>query len=279
MNKAKLTAICHNISKESGLPFNSVMLYYFLESILKKLAQSKYHEKFIFKGGFLLSNVVGIDSRSTVDIDLLLRNMHLSEENVLKTIQELLEASHSDDISYKVHGISTIKEDDQYGGFRVSILCRMENIKQIVPLDIATGDVITPHPIDYKYISAFGQEDILIKAYPIETIVAEKIQTIYSRGFLNSRSKDYYDLYIIYKLKDKEVDTKVLKEACIRTFDYRKTEFDIDKIISLMRMLKTDQAFLYRWNSYSKKNLYARDIKFEDVINNGMNIIEKIKNQ
>ena len=205
--------------------------------------------------------------------------MHLSEENVLKTIQELLEASHSDDISYKVNGISTIKEDDQYGGFRVSILCRMENIRQIVPLDIATGDVITPHPIDYKYISAFGQEDILIKAYPIETIVAEKIQTIYSRGFLNSRSKDYYDLYIIYKLKDKEVDTKILKEACIRTFDYRKTEFDIDKIISLMRVLKTDQAFLDRWNSYSKKNLYARDIKFEDVTDNGINIIEKIKNQ
>ena len=279
MNKAKLTAICHNISKESGLPFNSVMLYYFLESILKKLAQSKYHEKFIFKGGFLLSNVVGIDSRSTVDIDFLLRNMHLSEENVLKTIQESLEASYSDDISYKVHGISKIKEDDQYGGFRVSILCRMENIRQIVPLDIATGDVITPHPIDYKYISAFGKEDILIKAYPIETIVAEKIQTIYSRGFLNSRSKDYYDLYIIYKLKDKEIDTKILKEACIRTFDYRKTEFDIDKIISLMRMLKTDQAFLDRWNSYSEKNLYARDIKFEDVIDNGINIIEKIKNQ
>ena len=109
--------------------------------------------------------------------------------------------------------------------------------------------------------------------------MAEKIQTIYSRGFLNSRSKDYYDLYIIYKLKDKEIDTKRLKEACIRTFDYRKTEFDIDKIISLMRMLKTDKAFLYRWNSYSKKNLYARDIKFEDVIDNGINIIEKIKNQ
>ncbi|MGF3227406.1 nucleotidyl transferase AbiEii/AbiGii toxin family protein [Facklamia sp. P12932] len=276
MNKAKLTAICHKISKETGLPFNSVMLYYFLESILKKLSQSKYHENFVFKGGFLLSNVVGIDSRSTVDIDFLLRNMHLSEENILKILQEALETKSSDDIFYKTHGISTIKEDDQYGGFRVSILCRMENIRQIVPLDIATGDVITPYPIDYKYISAFGQKDILIKAYPIETILAEKIQTIYSRGFLNSRSKDYYDLYIIYKLKDKEIEIDILKEACIQTFNYRKTEFDTDKIISLMEMLKTDEAFLKRWQAYSKKNLYARDIKFEDAIDNGINIIEKI---
>lgn len=256
MNKAKLTSLCHKVSKEVGLSFNAVMLYYFLESILKKLAGSKYNERFIFKGGFLLSSVVGINSRSTVDIDFLLRNVQLSEENIVQMLKESLKSEESDDIIYEVQSILPIKEEDQYGGFRVNILCKMENIRQIVPLDIATGDVITPHPIDYKYISSFGEEEIIIKAYPIETMLAEKIQTIYVRGFLNSRSKDYYDLYIIYKLKDKDVNVEILREACIRTFRNRKTEFDIDKIIDLLENLKTNEAFLKRWQAYSRKNIY-----------------------
>lgn len=153
----------------------------------------------------------------------------------------------------------------------------MENIRQIVPLDIATGDVITPHPVEYKYISSFGEEDILITAYPIETILAEKIHTIYSRGFLNSRSKDYYDLYIIYKLKEKDINYKLLKEACWRTFKYRDTEFDIDKILNLLEKLKNNDAFLKRWQAYSKKNLYAEGIEFDKVLDDGMKIIKEME--
>ena len=254
------------------------MLYYFLESILKKLAESRYKESFIFKGGFLLSSVVGIDSRSTVDIDFLLRNMQLSEKNVEQMLKETLKPEESDDILYEVQSIVPIKEEDQYGGFRASILCKMENIKQVVPLDIATGDIITPHPIEYRYVSSFGEEEIIIKAYTIETMLAEKIQTIYARGFLNSRSKDYYDLYIIYKLKDKDVNAEILAEACRKTFRYRKTEFDIDKIIDLLKNLKTNEAFLKRWQAYSRKNLYAKDITFEEVLDNGIKMVKKMKN-
>lgn len=277
MNKAKLTSLCHKISKEVHLSFNSVMLYYFLESILKKLADSDYNENFIFKGGFLLSNVVGIDSRSTVDIDFLIKNTPLSEENILKMLKEALKEKENDEILYEIQGISKIKEDDKYGGFSVNVLCKMENIRQVVPLDIATGDVITPHPINYSYISSFGKDDILIRAYPLETMLAEKIQTIYSRGFLNSRSKDYYDLYIIYKLKEKEIDIDTLKRACKRTFEYRKTELDADKIIAFMEELKTNETSLKRWKAYLKKNIYANDISFEEVLGNGIKIITKIK--
>lgn len=107
-------------------------------------------------------------------------------------------------------------------------------------------------------------------------MLAEKIQTIYSKGFLNSRSKDYYDLYIIYKLKDRDIDPKTLERACERTFLYRNTELDRNKIMELMQSLKTDTAFLKRWEAYSKKNVFARDIDFEEVLDNGMKIIEKI---
>ena len=115
MNKAKLTALCHKISKQTGLTFNSVMTYYFLEIILKKLSQSSYADHYIFKGGFLLSNVIGVESRSTVDIDFLFHKQTLSEENVQQQLEEILTES-KDDIQFSIQSISSIKESDNYGG-------------------------------------------------------------------------------------------------------------------------------------------------------------------
>jgi len=276
MNKARFTALCHKISKETGLTFNSVMLYYFLESILKKLVQGKYGGNLVFKGGFLLSNVVGIESRSTMDIDFLLRNMQVSEEKVSEMLTESLKEKEGDEIQYEIMNISPIKEQDQYGGYRASIFCRFENIRQVIPLDVATGDVITPHPIQYSFASIFGNDEILIKAYPIETMLAEKLQTIYARGFLNSRNKDYYDLHILYKLRSKEIDMPTLARACERTFHYRKTEFDAVKIKELLERLKRDDSFLKRWKAYTKKNNYVQGISFEAVILDAIKLINEM---
>ena len=176
MNKAKLTALCHKISKQTGLTFNSVMTYYFLESY--------YADHYIFKGGFLLSNVIGVESRSTVDIDFLFHKQTLSEENVQQQLEEILTES-KDDIQFSIQSISSIKESDNYGGYRATILCQLENIKQIIHLDIATGDIVTPHPVTYAYKAIFNDESFSIIAYTIETILAEKLQTIYSRNFLS----------------------------------------------------------------------------------------------
>lgn len=209
MNKAKLTALCHKISKQTGLTFNSVMTYYFLEIILKKLSQSYYADHYIFKGGFLLSNVIGVESRSTVDIDFLFHKQTLSEENVQQQLEEILTES-KDDIQFSIQSISSIKESDNYGGYRATILCQLENIKQIIHLDIATGDIVTPHPVTYAYKAIFNDESFSIIAYTIETILAEKLQTIYSRNFLNSRSKDFYDVYILSKLKKNDIDFRQL---------------------------------------------------------------------
>jgi len=276
MNKAKLTGLCHKISKETGLTFNSVMLYYFLENILKKLAQGTYGENLVFKGGFLLSNVVGIKSRSTMDIDFLLRNMQVSEQTVTEMLNELLKEREGDEIHYEIVYITPIKEQDQYGGYRASILCQFDNIRQVIPLDIATGDVITPQPIQYSFVSVFGNDDIFIKAYPIETMLAEKLQTIYARGFLNSRSKDYYDLHILYKLRRKEIDIPTLARAFEQTFYCRKTEFDVLKIQELLEKLKQDDSFLKRWKAYSKKNNYVQGISFETVILDAIKLINEI---
>lgn len=265
MNKATLTLLCHKISKQTGLTFNSVMTYYFLEMILKKLSQSSYSRNYIFKGGFLLSNVIGVESRSTVDIDFLFQNITLSFENVEKQLKDIL-AIPIEGINFTLQSIVSIKESDLYSGYRASILCQLENIKQMVHLDIATGDIVTPHPIHYDYKSLFEDDHFPIIAYPIETIIAEKLQTIYSRNFLNSRSKDFYDIYILSKLKREEFDTLQLQLAIKRTFAFRGTTFDYNKNIELLKSFKNDETQNQQWQNYARKYSYTNDISFKEVL-------------
>ena len=265
MNKATLTLLCHKISKQTGLTFNSVMTYYFLEMILKKLSQSSYSRNYIFKGGFLLSNVIGVESRSTVDIDFLFQNITLSFENVEKQLKDIL-AIPIEGINFTLQSIASIKESDLYSGYRASILCQLENIKQMVHLDIATGDIVTPHPIHYDYKSLFEDDHFPIIAYPIETIIAEKLQTIYSRNFLNSRSKDFYDIYILSKLKREEIDTLQLQLAIKRTFAFRGTTFDYNKNIELLKSFKNDETQNQQWQNYARKYSYTNGISFKEVL-------------
>ena len=275
MNKAKLTALCHKISKQTGLTFNSVMTYYFLEIILKKLSQSYYADHYIFKGGFLLSNVIGVESRSTVDIDFLFHKQTLSEENVQQQLEEILTES-KDDIQFSIQSISSIKESDNYGGYRATILCQLENIKQIIHLDIATGDIVTPHPVTYAYKAIFNDESFSIIAYTIETILAEKLQTIYSRNFLNSRSKDFYDVYILSKLKKNDIDFRQLNVACQRTFSYRETELDYNEIVQHMESFKTDPIQQQQWQNYSNKYSYTKGISFSEILDEIVNLVSVI---
>lgn len=275
MNKAKLTALCHKISKQTGLTFNSVMTYYFLEIILKKLSQSSYADHYIFKGGFLLSNVIGVESRSTVDIDFLFHKQTLSEENVQQQLEEILTES-KDDIQFSIQSISSIKESDNYGGYRATILCQLENIKQIIHLDIATGDSVTPHLVTYAYKAIFNDESFSIIAYTIETILAEKLQTIYSRNFLNSRSKDFYDVYILSKLKKNDIDFRQLNVACQRTFSYRETELDYNEIVQLMESFKTDPIQQQQWQNYSNKYSYTKGISFSEILDEIVNLVSVI---
>lgn len=241
------------------------MTYYFLEMILKKLSQSSYSRNYIFKGGFLLSNVIGVESRSTVDIDFLFQNITLSFENVEKQLKDIL-AIPIEGINFTLQSIVSIKESDLYSGYRASILCQLENIKQMVHLDIATGDIVTPHPIHYDYKSLFEDDHFPIIAYPIETIIAEKLQTIYSRNFLNSRSKDFYDIYILSKLKREEIDTLQLQLAIKITFAFRGTTFDYNKNIELLKSFKNDETQNQQWRNYARKYSYTNGISFKEVL-------------
>ena len=277
MNKGKLRAVCQKISKETGLTFNQVQTHYFLESILEKIADSDENENFIFKGGFLLANVIGIRQRSTVDIDFLIRRFSLTEENIEQRFKRILQTGKDNGITYEIQKIEEIHKDDEYGGFRIKILCRLENIRQVIPLDIATGDPITPNDISYEYKSIFSDKVFEICAYNIETMLAEKIQTVFQRGVFNSRSKDFYDIYVLYHLKKEEIDFGSLKKACQNTFKHRNTDFNIGSILGVLQNLKDEQDLKTRWKSYQKRFTYAEEVSFDDVISTAMELIEKIR--
>jgi hypothetical protein len=277
MNKDRLRAICQKLSKETGLSFNAIQTHYFLESILEKISNSDENENFIFKGGFLLANVIGIRRRNTVDIDFLIRRFSLTEENIKQRFEKIFQSGNDNGITYEIQKIEEIRKEDEYGGFRITVLCRLENIRQIIPLDIATGDPITPSEISYEYKSIFSNSLFEICAYNIETILAEKIQTVYQRGIFNSRSKDFYDIYILYHLKKEEIDFEHLKEACQNTFKHRYTEFNIDSILNVLTGLKVEKDLKIRWSSYQKRFRYAEEISFDEAVNAVIEVVKNIR--
>ena len=276
MSKDKITAMCHRVSIETGLTFNSIMTYYFLESVLSRLSNSEYSDQFIFKGGYILSNIVGLESRSTVDIDFLIRDITLHEDSLRDMFQNILISDGKESIQYELIGIDEIKKEDSYKGYRVRILCKLDNIRQVVPLDIATGDILTYQPVDYEYKTIFSEDNLKIHAYNIETMLAEKLETIYSKGFLNSRSKDFYDVHLLYRLKRNHIDFKKLAVACKRTFNHRETKFDLMNFKEMINIILKDKGFNDRWDTYVKKNIYVKDSSFDSIIESLQLMIEQL---
>ncbi|MFR2891263.1 nucleotidyl transferase AbiEii/AbiGii toxin family protein [Peptoniphilus grossensis] len=275
MNKNKLRALCLQVSQKSGLSYNSIQTYYFLERILKQIADSDFSSDFIFKGGFLLSNIIGLEERTTRDIDFSIRNFSLEEEILIEKFEIILRED-GNDISFDLIDLKSIKDDDLYGGYRVEIMCKLENIKEKIHIDIATGDPITPKEVNYSYKSIFTEENFNLKAYNIETILAEKIETIYSRGVFNSRSKDFFDVYVIYLLKKEEINFDNLKNACINTFYYRGNVFNVDELLNTIDLISSNENILLRWNNYIKNQINYFNISFEEVILNIKELIQKI---
>jgi predicted nucleotidyltransferase component of viral defense system len=267
MDKQSLTHKTHFIANQTSLPFNVVLTHFFLEVILSRIAVSEMNKNFIFKGGFLLSNILGIKLRTTVDIDLLITGMDMTEISIRTLVNQALDQKVFPEIKCEIQSIEPIRQEDQYGGYRVSILCRLDNIRQVVPLDLATGDPITPNAIQYEYKPLFSLKPIQLASYNVETILAEKIETVYRRGLANSRCKDFCDVHVIWRTKRDLIDRKVLKDAFENTCSYRKTMINKNEFYRLLDSLRDDEYMKKRWQAYVKRNFYAREIEFEDALN------------
>lgn len=261
-NARSLIDKSRNLSLKCNITVNEVLQNYMFERILERLSVSKYKHNFILKGGLLLSSIMGIDTRTTMDMDTCIRGIELTDKELYKVLKEILDIKLEDGIEFSIKNSETIKEEDEYSGLRYNISAMFEHLKVNLSIDIATGDLITPREIEYNYKMLFEDRSLKIKTYNIESIIAEKFQTLISRGVLNSRMKDYYDLY--YLITNKEFSEDILKIAINKTFEKRET--NIGCVNSVLNDIKNADFIKEMWTNYSKHYPYANEVKFEDVI-------------
>ena len=249
---------------------------YFFESILARLSKSKYKNNIIIKGGLLISSIIGDDLRTTKDMDATLKSLPLTKEIVKKMFDEILAINNNDYIIFKIQAISDIREKDVYGGLKINILATFETLKIYLTIELTTGDKKTPKEITYCYNSIFDNKQIMVLAYTIETIIAEKFQTIISRGIFNTRMKDYYDLYVIIKYEKARINNSILSLAIKNTFSYRNTPLIINEIIQQIENIKAEKRLQILWKNYQNVATYAKCIKFEELFETLDYIVNKI---
>ena len=255
-----------NISKKTGVNPNSLLQMCLFEGILEKLSKSKYSENFILKGGLLISSLIGVDMRSTMDMDTTLRGIPLNEVSITKILNEILAIEIDADIEYKLIKLSPIRQEDVYEDFCASISCIFGKINATLNIDITTGDVITPREMNYSYSKILEEGTIPIMTYTIETILAEKFETISSRNITTTRARDFYDLYMIYSIYKDKIDKDVLSKAIERTSKYRgsfETALQYREIVELFRESEIPKEL---WKKYTQNNPYAKDVDFLDTI-------------
>ena len=255
-----------NISKKTGVNPNSLLQMCLFEGILEKISKLKYRENFILKGGLLISSLIGVDVRSTMDMDTTLRGIPLNEVSITNILNEILAIEIDADIEYKLIKLSPIRQEDVYEDFCASISCIFGKINASLNIDITTGDVITPREMNYSYSKILEEGTISIMTYTIETILAEKFETISSRNITTTRARDFYDLYMVYSIYKDKIDKDLLRKAIERTSKYRgsfETALQYKEIVELFRESETPKEL---WKKYTQNNPYAKDVDFLDTI-------------
>lgn len=272
MNADKLKGIIFR--KTHGDNDSSLKLFqmFYFERLLERISKSNYRDEIILKGGVLLSSIIGNDERTTKDLDATLKGIPLTKDKIETMFNEILNIKIDDGVLFELINIKDIRLEDEYGGFRLNILASLDKNKTYITVELTTGDVITPREIKYSYNCIFEDKKIPIISYTIETIIAEKFQTIISRGVLNTRLKDFYDIYVLMNTKMDEINLKTLKSAIRNTFNKRETKYDISEFNLIIEDLKENNDLKRLWIEYQNKNNYSKNIDYIMTIES----IEKI---
>jgi predicted nucleotidyltransferase component of viral defense system len=275
-NSQQLKDLIKNMTKETGINPQILITKYMIERLLERLSVSKYKDRFILKGGMLISSIIGYDLRSTMDVDTTIKSIPLSEENLHNIFNEITKIKIDDNVSFKIKSIRYIREESEYGGMRVSIDGIID--KTIIPfkVDVTTGDAITPKEIEYDYELMLEDKKINLYSYNIETILAEKIETLISRGITNTRIRDFYDIHIIYKTQDNKIDYETLNKAIEATFKNRETSNMLEKKDRILNEVINDEKIKNLWNNYQKEYPYAKLITWVEINKSLINIFRKI---
>lgn len=264
-NAMQLKAYVKNLAKEKNISAQIVLQNYMLERLLERISVSKYHDNFILKGGFLLAAMVGLDTRATMDMDATIKGLPVTKETILEMFGEICKIHIDDDINFEFSGIADIREDDEYGGYRVSLSGNYPPMAVPLKIDITTGDKITPREMMYSFNLMFEERSINVLAYTVETILAEKLETIISRGDQNTRPRDFYDVYILNTLQKQNIDNGILKDAFAATVKKRGTEHIVSNYKEIIEDVANSTVMNNQWTRYQKEFDYAKDIRFEDT--------------
>ena len=273
-NAMQLKAYVKNLAKEKKISAQIVLQNYMLERLLERISVSEYRDNFILKGGFLLAAMVGLDTRATMDMDATIKGLPVTKETISQMFVDICQVHIDDDISFEFSGIDDIREDDEYSGFRVSLSGNYPPMAVPLKIDITTGDKITPREMVYTFNLMFEERSINVLAYTLETILAEKLETIISRGDQNTRPRDFYDVYILNTLQKKNIDNQILKEAFAATVKKRGTEHIVTNYKEIIETVIKSSAMKDQWTRYQKEFDYAKDIRFEDTCMAAIDLID-----
>ena len=265
MTSEKLKGKIKSFSEKNNLKAQEVLQMYFFERFLTRLEKSKYRANFIIKGGFLISSIIGIQNRTTMDIDTTIKGVPIKEEIIKEIILEILNIEVNDEIEFVLGKIENIREISEYENYRLHLTANFEKIKNPLKIDITTGDVIIPSEIEYSYETIF-KEKLNILVYSLETLIAEKYETIIKRNITTTRLRDFYDIYMIFKLKNDKIDVNNLKQAIWETAKNRNSMEEILESKEILEDVKNDEYLNKQWNIYKKENKYVDNIQFSEIL-------------
>jgi predicted nucleotidyltransferase component of viral defense system len=262
----QLKALIRNLSKESNVKPEILLRNFMMERFLERISISNYKHNFILKGGVLIAALVGIDTRTTMDMDATIKNQTVSKPEITAIIEGILKVQIDDGAEFSFQEVEEIREEADYPGYRVSIEANFDRTRQMLKIDITTGDPITPKEIEYAFKLMFEDRTISIMAYNVETVLAEKFETIITRGVTNTRMRDFYDVYILTNTNT--FDTNIFKAALDRTAEKRHTALQMSGAIEDTIIIIMENATMVDlWHKYQKKYFYAADISWSMVIN------------
>lgn len=260
----QLKDLIRNLSKEVGIEAHVLIRKYMMERFLERVSSSKYNGSFILKGGMLVAAFVGVEARATMDIDTTIKGISVTIVDMERTITEISNIDLDDNVKFRIKKVSEIMDEAEYSGIRFSMDAVLDGAVIPLKIDISTGDVITPREIAYSYKLMFEDRTIPIMTYPIETVLAEKLETVISRSITNTRMRDFYDIHIL--LKSQNINADILALALERTAKKRGNFSLLENAESVLKVVKSDEDMKRLWNIYQKKFKYAGEYTWDEVI-------------
>lgn len=264
-NAMQLKAVIKNISKDKHISAQLVMQNFMLERLLERISVSKYRQNFILKGGFLIAAMVGLDTRATMDMDATIKGWPVNEESIKNMFLDICKIDLQDDVTFEFKKIGEIREGDDYTGYRVSLSANYPPMAVPLKLDITTGDKITPREIEYRFKLLLEDREIPVLAYNLETVMAEKLETVVSIGDQNTRPRDYYDIYILAKMQYKNIETEYLRAALDATSKKRGSSEILKEYKNIIDIVRNSDVMIKQWRTYQRDFEYATDISFDEV--------------